>query len=263
MGKTQGPEQAHAQPDLTSIKPYGDTLNDGAVQLSFTLPVPSGQAAQAAAVELCRQMGLDDPTVVHMKDMGENFTFFVVYGSLVHTVDYTEFQVPELVVGSEALGFDEVNEQIRQEFGRQLVVVGACTGTDAHTVGLDAIMNMKGYAGEYGLERYPMFRTFNLGSQVSNARLVAEARRQDADAVLVSQVVTQKQVHIPNLTELVDLLEAEGMREDVVLICGGPRVNHELAIELGYDAGFGPGTTPDVVATFIVEKLAERLDDGA
>ena len=26
--------------DLTKIKPYGDTMNDGKMQLSFTLPVP-------------------------------------------------------------------------------------------------------------------------------------------------------------------------------------------------------------------------------
>ena len=28
--------------DLTKIKPYGDTMNDGKTQLSFTLPVPAG-----------------------------------------------------------------------------------------------------------------------------------------------------------------------------------------------------------------------------
>ena len=27
--------------DLTKIKPYGDTMNDGKTQLSFTLPVPA------------------------------------------------------------------------------------------------------------------------------------------------------------------------------------------------------------------------------
>ena len=27
--------------DLTQLKPYGDTMNDGKVQMSFTLPVPN------------------------------------------------------------------------------------------------------------------------------------------------------------------------------------------------------------------------------
>ena len=28
--------------DLKQIKPYGDTMNDGKTQVSFTLPVPNG-----------------------------------------------------------------------------------------------------------------------------------------------------------------------------------------------------------------------------
>ena len=35
--------------DLTKVKPYGDTMNDGKVQLSFTLPVPAGPEAVEAA----------------------------------------------------------------------------------------------------------------------------------------------------------------------------------------------------------------------
>src|SRR5690606_39768861 len=101
----------------------------------------------------------------------------------------------------------------------QVVVRGACTGTDAHTVGIDAIMNMKGYKGEYGLERYPEIEAHNLGSQVSNEELVARALESNADALLVSQVVTQKGVHITNLTELVELVEAEGMRDRLILVC--------------------------------------------
>ena len=37
--------------DLTKIKPYGDTMNDGKVQMSFTLPVPCGAEAVEAAKE--------------------------------------------------------------------------------------------------------------------------------------------------------------------------------------------------------------------
>src|SRR3712207_8490286 len=51
----------------------------------------------------------------------------------------------------------------RSKVGRRIVVFGACTGTDTHTVGIDAILNMKGYAGDYGLERYPGFEAYNLG----------------------------------------------------------------------------------------------------
>jgi len=244
--------------DYTSIKPYGDTLNDGAVQMSFTLPVKYGDEAREAAKQLVLKMGLEDPQTVFMKDLGVGYTFFVLYGKCIHTVDYTTISVPK--VNCEEMNFYEINDFIKREIGRKITVVAACTGTDAHTVGIDAIMNMKGYAGEYGLERYPQINAYNLGSQVSNEQLVAKAIELKADAVLVSQVVTQKNVHIQNLTRLVELIEAEGFRDEVILIAGGPRISHELAIELGYDAGFGPGTLPPHVASYIVRELAGRLN---
>ena len=35
--------------DLTKVKPYGDTLNDGKVEMAFTLPVPYGEEAEECA----------------------------------------------------------------------------------------------------------------------------------------------------------------------------------------------------------------------
>jgi len=139
------------------------------------------------------------------------------------------------------------------------VVIGASTGTDAHTVGIDAIMNMKGFAGHYGLERYEMIEAYNLGSQVENEDFVAKAVELNADVLLVSQTVTQKNIHIKNLTELVELLEAEGLRDKVILIAGGPRISHELVKEIGYDAGFGPNTFADDVASYIAKEMYNRM----
>ena len=90
----------------------------------------------------------------------------------------------------------EVNLRIRSGLGRKLVVVGACIGTDAHTVGIDAILNVKGHAGEKGLEYYREIRVVNLGAQVEVPALVTRAQAEGADAVLVSQVVTQRDAHI-------------------------------------------------------------------
>lgn len=242
--------------DLTKLKTYGDTYNDGAVQVSFTLPVPPGDEAKEAARQIALKMGLEDSAVTEMADLGAGFTFFVLYGKCAHTVDYSKIKIPKQQ--QTVLSAKEVNALIKKEFDRKVVVVAACTGSDAHTVGIDAIINMKGYMGEYGLERYPEMEAYNLGSQVPNAELLARAVELNADAVLVSQVVTQKNIHLENLTELVELAEAEGLRDKVLLICGGPRISHELAIELGYDAGFGPGTLPNHVASYIVAELLRR-----
>jgi beta-lysine 5,6-aminomutase beta subunit len=242
--------------DPTAVKAYGDTMNDGKVQLSFTLPLPYGDEAKEAARQLAMKMGIEEPSVTHMMDLGVGYSYFVVFGSCIHTVDSTKIVVPK--VESTTMSMDETDEYIRENIGRNVVVVGACTGTDAHTVGIDAIMNMKGFAGHYGLERYQMIDAYNLGSQVQNEDLVAKAIEVNADAILVSQVVTQKNVHIPNMTELVDIVEAEGLRDRIILVAGGPRINHELAKELGYDAGFGSGSYADDVASFIVQEIVKR-----
>ena len=152
----------------------------------------------------------------------------------------------------------ENDEYIKEHIGRKLVLVVASTGTDAHTVGIDAIMNMKGYAGHYGLERYEMIEAHNLGSQVPNDEFLAKAIELNADAILVSQTVTQKDVHIKNLTELIELMEAEGLRDKMIVCCGGPRITHELAKELGFDAGFGMGTYADDVASFVSQEFVKR-----
>ena len=242
--------------DLTRIKPYGDTLNDGMTRLSFTLPVPYGDEASEAAKQLAKKMGLEAPSVVYSKDLGIGYTYFILYGKLVHTIDYTKIEVPKVEV--ESMTKEEVEQFITDNIKRDVVILGACTGTDAHTVGIDAIMNMKGFDGHYGLERYHGVDAHNLGSQVPNEELVKLAIELNADAILVSQVVTQKDVHIPNITELVELLEAEGIRDKIILACGGPRLSHELAKELGYDAGFGTRSYAEDVATFVVTEMAKK-----
>ena len=239
-----------------NIKPYGDTLNDGKVQVSFTLPIPRNQKGIVAAKEVAKTMGLMDPSVVHAESIGDGFSFYIVYGSLKNSIDYDKIHVEEIT--SKVLSRKEIEALIKKEFDRELVFVGASTGTDAHTVGIDAIMNMKGFAGHYGLERYKGIKAYNLGSQVLNEDFVKMAIEKNADVLLVSQTVTQKEVHLKNLVELVELLEAEGLREKVILIAGGARITHELAKELGYDAGFGPGSFAEDVATFAVTELIKR-----
>jgi len=243
--------------DLQKVKPYGDTMNDGKIQLSFTLPVPCGDEAVEAAKELMRKMGFDNPQVIFAKELTEGFTFLNCYGTCTYAVDYTAIHVPK--VESTVWDMHQTDAFIRQEIGRPIIVIGASTGTDAHTVGIDAIMNRKGYAGHSGLERYEMFEALNMGSQVSNEDFIREAIDLKADALLVSQTVTQKDVHVRNLVELVELLEAEGIRNKMLLICGGPRISHELAKELGYDAGFGINSYAEDVASFIAQEMKRRL----
>jgi beta-lysine 5,6-aminomutase beta subunit len=256
---TQGTHRAQAGPGTpaTIVRPYGDTTGDGMVQLSFTLPLPHDKVAEGAAAQLANKMGMDPALVVHAKAMGPDFTFFVVYGRVHHLVDTSKVAVVER--DYPLLTPKEVNAAVKRALRRRLVVVGGCIGTDAHTVGIDAILNIKGFAGEKGLEYYRELKVVNLGAQVSVPQLVARAREEKADAVLVSQVVTQRDAHLLNTKEMsAAFREAYPADKRPVLIVGGPRFDETMADDLGVDRVFARGTTPGEVASYLVAEIVNK-----
>lgn len=242
-------------PDLAQIRPYYDSLGDGMVQLSFTLPLGDVAVAEKVAFEMLGRMNLTDIALVEKKRIDPRFTFFVAYARTTFSVD--AHSLLESSRKQERWDHHRVVLEV-ERIGRKIVVVGATLESDAHTVGLDAIFNVKGFAGHRGLEDYPCFRTFNLGAQVPFRVLLDQLRRERADAVLISQTVTQKGLHLKNLTRFADLLEAEGLRAELILVLGGPSMTPELAKELGYDAGFGRGTVPEAVASYLVQEFLRR-----
>jgi beta-lysine 5,6-aminomutase beta subunit len=235
------------------LRAYGDREGDGMVQMTFVLQVPPSARSREAAKKFAEMHGLKEPFVSTMEECAQGYSYFVVYGHSSHAIDVAKIDVPE--IRTEALTRDEIEHRIKSRLGRQIVVVGACTGSDAHTVGIDAVLNYKGYAGDKGLESYKGFASYNLGAQVENEQLAERALALHADAILVSQVITQRNCHKENAAALIDLAKKQGWRDGVILLLGGPRIDHKLALELGFDAGFGPGTKPSDVASFLVEKL--------
>ena len=79
--------------DLTRLKPYGDTMNDGKVQTSFTLPIKDDERGEEAARQIAKKMGLEEPNVAYHHALDKEFTFYVVYGSCVHSVNYEDIHV--------------------------------------------------------------------------------------------------------------------------------------------------------------------------
>ncbi len=239
------------------IRPYGDTTGDGMVQVSFTLPLAHDKRAEGAALQLANKMGISPALVVHAKAMGPEFTFFIVYGTVHHLVEVDKVVVFER--DYELLTPKDANAAVREQLGRPLVTVGACIGSDAHTVGIDAILNIKGFAGEKGLEYYGEFEVHNLGAQVSVPELVNQAIAFHADAVLVSQVVTQKDAHLANVRELTAAFrEAYPHGRRPLIVVGGPRFDPTMAAELGVDRIFGKGTTPGEVASYLVHAMVNQ-----
>jgi beta-lysine 5,6-aminomutase beta subunit len=86
--------------------------------------------------------------------------------------------------------------------------------------------------------------------------LVERAIAERADAVLVSQVVTQRDAHLHNTAEMAAAFrEALPPQRRPLLVVGGPRFDEAAASGLGVDRIFGRGTTPGEVASYLVHAL--------
>jgi len=236
------------------VKPYGDTQDDGIIQMSFTIPL-SLPLSREVAKRVVREMGLVDENIVYEKDI-YGFTFFIVYGKFNKYIDTSKIKIR--VEEIKKLDYFEIEKIMEEKLDRKIKIIACTLGTDAHTVGLDAIINAKGYNGDNGLERYKGFEILNLGSQVPHEFLIQKIKEFKPNVVLISQTVTQKNIHLKNLTLLSELLEAENLRDKILLICGGYKITPELAHELGYDMGFGANTYPSQVAYYIVNEVIKR-----
>lgn len=229
------------------VAAYGDHYFDGVIQLSFVLPVPCDELAQPIATEYCKKLGFTEVKVVDARSYGE-FTGFIVYVKSEVVLD-TSTVKPVVRTRYKSQSIQNTRDYLLTLIGRPLVVVGATINTDAHTVGLDSILNAKGYNGHYGLEKYGI-TVHNLGSQVLTGDLVEYADRVNADFILVSQVVTQRDIHLKSLRSL-------AVATNTPVIIGGPEINDELAHSLGFVRGFGRNTVPSQVVEAIVDHLEQ------
>lgn len=71
----------------------------------------------------------------------------------------------------------------------------------------------------------------------------------NADVVLISRTLGYGIEEV--LARFVDLVDSAGIRDSVKLGVGGMAIRPELAAELGFDAGFGPGTAVEAAVAFV------------
>ena len=230
------------------MRPYGDTTGDGRIQVSFTLPVPFGDRAGAGARRGRRDAarGQDGPGP---GDGGARQGD----GPGLHLLHRLR---PRVAPGRPGGGARSPSGSSRccprprstcasaPASAASSSCVGACIGTDAHTVGIDAILNVKGHAGEKGLEYYREIRVVNLGSQVAVPDLVEQGQGRAR-----GRGAGQPGGHAAGRAHLQRQGDVRGVHrrsgpDRPLLVVGGPRFDPSMAAELGVDKIFGRGTTP-------------------
>jgi len=99
------------------------------------------------------------------------------------------------------------------------------------------------------------YKTILLPPDYQQEEIIKTALENDVAAILISRTLGYGVAEI--LSRFADLVEAAGLREKVRLAIGGMGFGPGLAQELGYDAGFGPGTVPGQVIAFLEDKEYE------
>ena len=154
-----------------------------------------------------------------------------------------EVFVPEVLVAARAMNAGmTILEPKLVEIGNEPVgkaVVGTVKG-DLHDIGKNLVVMMLKGAG---------FEVCDLGTDVEPTAFAEKAEEIGADVIGLSALLTTT---MPNMKEVIDVLQARGLREKYIVMVGGAPVNDSFAKEIGADF-----YTPD--AATAAEKAKEAV----
>jgi corrinoid protein of di/trimethylamine methyltransferase len=160
-------------------------------------------------------------------------------GQLFETEEYF---IPELLLCADAMyaGLEVLKPHIRREDSqvRRKVIIGVVEG-DTHDIGKNLVKVMLDAAG---------FEVHDLGRDVPPQVFVDTAIAESADIIGLSTLMTTT---MPNMAEVVRLLEKSGKRSQFKVIVGGGPVSQSFADKIGAD-GYS-ANAPGAV------KLAKKL----
>lgn len=229
------------------VAPEVEWHADGKVLVSLFLPEKE-DVARAAAEVMAKGMNLEDAQVVHTACMHPvEGTYLEIRGIYKSKVDKSKLVIPEK---HELLSDDVIRAYVKEH---KLTVVGGTVGSDEHSVGMREIMDIK----HGGLETWG-FKCHYMGTSVPIDKMIDAAIETGAQAILISTIISHNDVHVTNMKKLDQLAREKGIRDKVILICGGTQVTNDLAVNAGMDAGFGRGSKGINAADFIVRTLKER-----
>lgn len=232
------------------IKPEMEWCADGIVMITMMLPTDK-RTAEFAALEFVKKMNLQEVEVISREVMHESEgTRIEVKGRVPFDIDLNSLVIPE---EPKVLTDEEIRADIEE---RPMKIVSATVGEDEHSVGLREIIDIKhGGIEKYGIECH------YLGTSVPVEKLVDAAIELNADAILASTIISHDDIHYKNMKKLHDYCVEKGIRDRVMIACGGTQVTPEIAVEQGIDAGFGRNSKGIHVATFLVEKRREMNNE--
>jgi D-ornithine 4,5-aminomutase subunit beta len=225
------------------LRPEVQWQGDGLVCMTMFLPAAE-RVAEFGAKHIAEQLGLEDVEVIHKQVMHPSEgTLIEIKGKVPFGIDPEKLVIPPLV---ETLSEEAIRQYVSEN---KLKIVAATVGEDEHSVGLKEILDIK----HGGIERFGI-ECHYLGTSVPVEKLADAAVEIGTDAILASTIISHSDIHRANMRRLHQYCQEKGIRQDMIVVCGGTQITNEIAKEEGMDAGFGRGTKGIHVASFLVEQ---------
>lgn len=241
-------QQTYEDEEKGVVKPEVEWHGDQIVVVEIIVPAHI-KYAPGAALKMAEKMGLEEPTIINKQILHPaEGTYFEVKGKLNVEIKLDEIEVQE---EKELLKREEIEKYVKDN---KLKAVAATVGSDEHSVGMREIIDIK----HGGLEKFGV-EVHYLGTSVPIEKLVDAAIETGAKLILQSTIISHDNIHYKNMKKLHNLCIEKGIRDDVVLVCGGTQVDPAEAKKTGIDAGFGRGANGHMVADFVVRKLTDNL----
>jgi corrinoid protein of di/trimethylamine methyltransferase len=142
-----------------------------------------------------------------------------------------ELWLPHLILGAEAMEAavkvleEHMPKEELESTSSGTVVIGTVEG-DIHDLGLRIVAAMLRANG---------FKVYDLGCDTNTLNFISKAREVNADIIAVSSLMTTT---MPFMRDLVEALEAAGLRDRFKVLVGGGPVSKEWAMSIGVD-GYG------------------------
>jgi len=230
----------------TMLKPEVQWLGDGVITLDLFFPTDI-LTAEAAALEVAKQMNLTSAEVIHKEVLHPSEgTRIQLKGTVSFDIDSSKLVLPKK---EELLPEDDILAYVKKN---ELKVIAGTGGSDEHSVGMREILDIK----HGGVEKYGIHYTY-LGTSVPIEKFIDAAIETNAQVVMISLIISHDDIHYKNMQKLHDYAVEKGVREKLILLAGGTQVTPELAMKYGMDQGFSRGTKGIHVASFIVKKHKE------
>ncbi|MCT4662619.1 MAG: corrinoid protein [Tissierellales bacterium] len=163
-----------------------------------------------------------------------------------------EYYIPELLICSDAMyeGIGVLKEHIIEDPSAEKLkaVVGVVEG-DTHDIGKNIYKIMLESNG---------FEVIDLGRDVTCESFIETARKEKAHLIGMSTLMTTTMGH---MKEVIEALEKEGIRDEVVVMVGGGPISRSFAETIGADgyerdAALAAKLAKNLVKTKLLDKIA-------